>query len=272
VLAKGDAHRGVRLCRVGLERHRDVVATSAKGTAIAFHRAPASNENIGPFVDGIVTGGGRVRLTGREDYSFIDTTGTHPDLAVCNAAIADTAAASSTFAALSPTHTLGDLLVPPDPSSSNFVNVDATGSPRPVLNFHDLFLADGPSNCWLTGSSGGLLLINTDPGAEVVINVSGIFHLGNCALLDSFSADRLVVNVVGKGPQIIVGESAELGYHMGLLAPQRTVVTLDGFGEATDIHQVWAKNVVLKGHNHVYSPMCDGASPSGAFIDGPVAY
>src|SRR5262249_2991299 len=81
----------------------DVVGTKATGTAIAFRRAPASNESIDSVVGGgIVTGGGKVHLTGHEQYNFLDTTGTHPDLASCSAALADTAAASSAFAALAP--------------------------------------------------------------------------------------------------------------------------------------------------------------------------
>src|SRR5262249_23665184 len=152
----------------------------------------------------------------------IDTTGTHPDLALCHSAASQVTIASATLAALPATIELGNVAV----RSGEIREIDVTGSPLVVLNFDSLQLVGSRTPCFQYGYNGGVLDIRSDPAAEVVVNVRRSLDLGDC----SYLAGAAIVNAAGRGPTVRVG--TEVATPIAILAPDRKLVVKGGDADA----------------------------------------
>ena len=220
----------------------DVIGLAHSGTAVAF--GPARLCEYAANVSRVITGGGKATYTtAPNSVGVIDTTGTNPRLGACAAALAAAPAASALLAGLPPTQTLGNIIVGQDQT----YHIDAHGGA--VVNIQSLTLVGG-----LTGGQfnhyGGDLSIDANPLDNVVINVAGQLAVGSVALIERGSTSSsypltTVINVVGRGPVVLVGEGSSI--FAPILAPGRAVRMdgkLSGAGVAYAT-AVWGRTVTL---------------------------
>jgi choice-of-anchor A domain-containing protein len=183
----------------------------------------------------VVTGGGSVLQRGLASVSgTIDTSGTDPRLDSCEQAITDAASASAFLAGLTPTRDLGSIRV--------------TGGDILVLN------ADPGVNVWTAtdivvrapgpdGITNGVVISFAPDTDAVILNVSRVLLSGIGAGIyvggSSGSEHKLIVNVPGEGPAVVVkGYGQVEGF---LLAPQRKV------RDTADMLQIFAGQLHLRG-------------------------
>jgi hypothetical protein len=215
----------------------DVIGLAHSGTAVAFGRARECSQG-GSFVYDVVTGGGKaVRTTDPNGVTSVDTTGTDSRLALCAAALAAAQSASARFAALTPTLTLGDVTV----SANAIYTIDARGGA--IVNLHSLTLL-GPNGA--SDFPGELDILSND-GDNIVFNIHAQLSVGESAILFFGDTATAVVNMVGHGPAVTIGNAARV--FATILAPERTVRTRGKGKEfgGPNLLAVYAKTLALAG-------------------------
>ena len=223
-----------------------VIATASAGTAIRFLNGP-EYAFPSPEVDGdVATAGGAVNGISAVDVyvgGIVDTSGRHPAVADCAAAMADARRASAFFAALPPTQVLGNVHVHAGEvftihaAENDVIQIDSlqvdSGKPTSIVcdgrgEFGDLEVAGGPA----------------------VINVTKSVRFANCSYVGYFDSP-VILNVPGKGPSIRVGRTVA---GPPILAPDRTLV-LNGTVDDLDTYvpHAWVRKLLMSGLSSVES-------------------
>jgi choice-of-anchor A domain-containing protein len=149
----------------------DVIMSGGPGTTAATFRGYKEDglPSTSVFIDGdVATGGGTVKSLQYVEFGGgVDTTGAHPEVAICRQAVAELSAASATLASLSPTQVLTGIAVNPGQVATLGV-----GPGRQVVNV-DTIVLDSSADEWSE------LDIVLDPATVVVvINVAKMLVLG----------------------------------------------------------------------------------------------
>lgn len=227
----------------------DLVALTAAGSRAVRSRIAGPDGAHTVLVTGIIaTGGGAV--FGPVSADAIDTTGAHPGVASCQAAISDMIAASQTLAALPPSQSFDTIIVP----ASGELAVNA-GPGVSVVNVAGKLTAFG-----------NLRLVLQPTTDALVINTRTMFVRGSITV-EGGDETKAVINLTGPGKAVIVKSNASVAPLV--LAPERVVkVSTRG-----DIAGAFARRVFLNGASaSQVHDVCATASPSGAFLDTPAAF
>jgi hypothetical protein len=245
----------------------NLVATKSTGTAVVWRQKRIQSDFETNYIEGAtITGGGKVK--GQEFVDArggVDTSGTHPLVATCRAAMADAPAGSAAIAALPPSQTFGTI----DVAVNQLYELDA--APNEVINIDTLVLRSarlpdplpgGPRNV-CDGDNWAELDIF---GGPAIINVRKLF-LGDCAIIysNSYTTGHLF-NVAGRGSKVYIGVSTQVP--LSVLAPERNVlIEGSGYDVPTLVDGgLWAKTIRMGGYTLI------GAGPPLLGICNPYPY
>ena len=228
-----------------------LIATASTGTAIRFLNSPEYAFPT-PEVDGdVATAGGAVNGMSAVDLyveGVVDTSGRHPGVADCTAAMADARRVSAFFAGLPPTQVLGKVHV----HGGEVFTINA--AENDVIQIDSLQVDSGkPTSivCDGRGDYGDLEVV----GGAAVINVTNSVRFANCSY-DGFFDSPVILNVPGKGPSIRVGRTVAAP---PILAPDRTLV-LNGTVDDLDTYlpHAWVRTLLMSGLSSVstYEDLC----------------
>lgn len=213
------------------------LATNSKGTAASFRqKGPYQDyDTYGVQVDLLATGGGAVKGLANLDYSYLDTTGTHPRVGDCRQAILDMKAASAAFDALPPTQVLGTFLVKDD-----YATIEA-GPGVNVIDMTRMLLLPGSSY----GISGAAIvdIVTQEDTEAVIINTRGLV-IGEYCQIYADDPTKVIINVVGPGPQVRISPFGLAD--LTILAPERTATVGLQLGDFA-VGGLMAERVRLKG-------------------------
>jgi hypothetical protein len=179
----------------------------------------------GAFIGGdVATGGGSLVNTAFAEISGVtDTTGAYPEISSCSGALLDAAGASATLAALTPTQTLGDVLVA---GGETFTITGADGAN--VVNVVDVDSINVKSRNYDGYPIGGTLEISLPgPNDVMILNVATSVQVGNAAgiLVVDGTAENVIINAHGgKFSKIKIG-GYEAAIDAPILAPGSKVIT-----------------------------------------------
>jgi choice-of-anchor A domain-containing protein len=148
----------------------------------------------GAYVAGdVATGGGSLVGTGFVDVGgVIDTTGAYPEISSCAGALVDAASASVTLAALTPTQSLGAVLVT---GGGTFAITGASGVN--VVDVDSINVKSGSYDGYPVGSS--LEIDLPGPGDVMIVNVAGNLQVGNASAIFVVNGapENVILNVHG---------------------------------------------------------------------------
>lgn len=190
---------------------------------------PSQGDTVGAFTN--ATGGGSVvgPIAG-----VVDTTGTHPGIASCQQAISDVSAASQTLAGLATTISLGEVRI----YDGSDVEIDAEPGVN-VISAGRIALKALQIGQNIDDSS---LTINVGPTTDaVIINAASLFVGKNCALRIIGDERKVLLNLPGAGPTVLVQEDALVD--ATVLAPERVIRV----GSRTELNAAHGRRVLLRG-------------------------
>jgi hypothetical protein len=187
----------------------------------------------------VATGGGAVAGQSFAMISgVVDTSGSHSSIAPCQQALIDLPSASALLGALTPTQTLGDVVV----KGGTAAPFQITAGPGVnVISATKIAVAAKSGG---TSPDPSSLIIQTDPGTTaVVINTLKLTVGKTCdiSLADPADASKVIINVTGSGGRVSVGREARI--EVPVLSAQRKI-TLGQQGEATNL---FGLSVTVKG-------------------------
>jgi hypothetical protein len=237
---------GRKIVGRGGDVYYDVVATEPVKRAASILDKPAGSYYEDAYVASVITGGGDAQVS---PYSadFIDTTGTHPDVALCQSAKADALAASAYFASLPPTQTIEEIVVRAD-SGGYYETQTLDVGVNEVINVQRLMVT-GKVGQWNCRRYASLDIGTSSPDITntLVINVFDQLRLGDCGGVWNYFGDydQVIINVVGPGKAVKLGQGANTDF--AILAPERAVKVqgAQNFEEPTFVEPLWSRKLKM---------------------------
>lgn len=226
------------------------------GTAVKFQaRKFYGVLEPGVYVHGdVATGGGAILGV---DATIIDgvsdTTGTHPSISRCQQAPPAVAAAAAALAALTPTVSLGKLLVR---GGSDNPYVITTGPGVTVASAERIGVKSARVDGYPDGSE---LDIQVDSATEAFVINTPKLAIGKLCTITASDPTKVIINVTGPGGRVAIDNDAVVD--VPVLAPERKITV----GANATTGNLYGKDVQVKGGNVAPTLFC---SPSGAFLDG----
>jgi len=234
-----------------------LTALAVTKTAVGIGPNPPGATCSQPYIEGdLATGGGVVvsayGLTPGQT-GVIDTTGTHPALGACTQALADALAASTAFAAMTPTQVFDKVIIQPGQV------LDLVVSDGEVVQMKQLNLVRGPYSHPDQGTCPGLQsklrISGLGPGEKAVINVTATVSIGDCSVIENSEFAGVVINASGPG-SVRFGISVD-NQGAAILAPLRTIgVKGPGNPAPSRVNNLWGKSVQMSGNVDVFPAIC----------------
>jgi YVTN family beta-propeller protein len=223
----------------------DIVATEpVKRAASLLDKPGYYYEDIS--VGSVLTGGGDAQVAPYAAY-FVDTTGTHPEVAMCEDARADVLAASAYFASLPPTQTLEEIVLRADGGTYSTYQPLDVGA-HEVINVQRLLIS-GKVGQYGCRRYARIEVGTTSPvdNNTLVINVFDQFKLGDCGSLYNYFGDydQVIINVVGPGKAVKFGQGSDIEFVV--LAPERSIKVqgAQNFEEPTYLEPLWGRKLKM---------------------------
>jgi hypothetical protein len=129
-------------------------------------------------------------------------------------------------------------------------SIDARGAT--VVSMDALVLEDGvgrEGDCrGTTPDDVARLELETDPGAQILVNVTGPVRLGACHSLVTAPGAVVVLHALGRGEPVTIDDASTPTPDLVVLAPDRLVeATAHAPGSATALGNVFGQKVRLRG-------------------------
>jgi len=214
-----------------------LVATASERVAAAFRRAGRS----GTEAEAVVTGGGAISGAAWLASRVRDTSGAHPSVQHCKHAIGDVVG----FGVAAPELALGRIVV----RAGETRTLDLRGAAAVRL---DALVLDDAAGVGRDGDCHGApsarLEIRSDPGAQVLLEVSGTATLGRCHAVTSATGALVALHAVGRGEPVVVEDAALPAPNLLVVAPGRVIdASAHAPGSSTALGNLVGRKVLLRG-------------------------
>lgn len=201
------------------EIEEDALFTAATEIAVKFSGSKFYGYSYpGAYIGGdVATGGGSIKGQSFADIGGeVDTTGAHPFIPDCALAISDAATGSAALAAVSPTQSLGDLII----SDGSSYDINVGSAEVAVIEVDKLIIKPLKMYGYAYGST---LNINLDGTNSLVINAKKLAVGSSCQIIiNGGDVEDVIINVPGTGPSVRIARDAYVT--VPILAPQRKIV------------------------------------------------
>ena len=185
-----------------------------------------------------------------------DTTGSHPSVGRCQQGAAAVGSASAALAALTPTVTLGKLIVK---GGSGTPYVITAGPGVTVATAERITVKAARVDGYPDGSE---IDIETDSATQAFIINTPKLAVGKLSTITATDPTKVIINVTGPGGRVAIDNNASID--VAVVAKDRKITV----GANATTGNLYGKDVQVKGGSVAPTLYC---SPSGAFVDRDTA-